>query len=90
MKKRAKRTLITVGGLVGLYVLHAIGFLDSLFSHLSSSPWWVYFVVAGILFSGYRFIADRREDQQADEEWIEDQGKVYMKRIEEARKRRTS
>lgn len=90
MKKRTKRTLITIGGLVGLYVLHAIGLLDTLFTHLSNSPWWVYFVVAGILFSGYRFMMDRREDQQADEEWIEEQGKVYMKRIEDARKRRTS
>jgi len=82
--------LITLGGLVGVYVLYAIGLLNLLFSHLSSSPWWVYFVVAGILFSGYRFIVDRGVDQRADAEWIEEQGQVYMNRIEEARKRKTS
>lgn len=90
MKKRVKRTLITIGGLVGVYVLHAIGFFNGLLSHLAGSPWWVYFIAAGILFSGYRFIVEQREDQKADKDWIEEQGQVYMKRIEEARKRKTS
>lgn len=86
MKKGAKRSLAVIGGLVGLYVLKTI----DVFSFLSSLPWWMYFVVAGILFSGYRFLIESRADKEADEEWIEEQGQVYMNRIDAERKKRSS
>ncbi len=86
MKKGAKRSFVVIGGLVGLYVLNAVGF----FSFLTTLPWWMYFVVAGILFSGYRFLVESRSDREADQEWIEEQGKEYMNRIELERKKRSS
>ncbi|WEG15034.1 sporulation YhaL family protein [Pullulanibacillus sp. KACC 23026] len=57
---------------------------------MSTLPWWMYFVIAGILFSGYQFIKANQEDRQADQAFIEEQGQVYMERIEKARKKRSS
>ncbi|MDF2607614.1 MAG: SigE-dependent sporulation protein [Bacillales bacterium] len=53
-------------------------------------PWWIYFVVAGIVFSGYKAItAFIEEDKEiVDERLIEHEGNYYMERIAEERKRR--
>lgn len=86
MRKRLKFTLAVVGGLAVIYVLKIFGIL----SFLSTLPWWMYFVVAGVIFSGYRFLIESRRDREVDQEFIEEQGKVFMERIEEARKKRSS
>lgn len=85
MKKGAKRSLAIIGGLVGLYVLKTVG----VFTSLAQLPWWMYLVIAGILFSGYRFLVESQKDKNADKEWIEEQGQVYMERIDAERKRRS-
>ncbi|WP_070808101.1 sporulation YhaL family protein [Halalkalibacter okhensis] len=55
---------------------------------LLSSPWWVYFVLAGILLSGYLSIKYSLEDKRTEQEWIENEGNIYMQRLEEERERR--
>lgn len=84
MKKGAKRSLVILGSLFGLYVLKTAG----VFTSLATFPWWTYFIIAGILFSGYRFLVESQKDKNADKEWIEEQGEVYMKRIDAERKKR--
>ncbi|MCL1630702.1 sporulation YhaL family protein [Sporolactobacillus sp. CPB3-1] len=50
--------------------------------------WWVYLVVAGIIFSGYQAFNLSKQEREVDDEWIEQQGNVYMKRINAEKKRR--
>jgi len=46
-------------------------------------PFWVYFVVAGIMISAYMVIRTGREEKRIEDEMIEKEGEVYMKRLEE-------
>lgn len=52
------------------------------------TPFWVYFVVAGILFSGYRSYNLGSEQKMLDLKVIEQEGEVFMQRIAEERERR--
>jgi hypothetical protein len=49
------------------------------------TPWWMYFVLCGIIYSGYRATALFQEDRVLEQKVIEEEGKVYMKRIELAK-----
>lgn len=40
-------------------------------------PWWVYLIVAGIVFSAYMTIRTAREETSQDEEEIEKFGTVF-------------
>lgn len=51
-------------------------------------PWWIYLVLAGIVFSAYMMIKSAREDQDVDMEFIEKEGEIYIQRMEEERARR--
>jgi len=53
-----------------------------------SMPWWIYLVVAGIIFSGYMTVRTAAKEQEVDEAMIEKEGEIYMERIREERKRR--
>ena len=44
--------------------------------------------VAGIFASAFMTIKSMKEERQIDESFIEDEGKVYIERIEEERKKR--
>ena len=49
-------------------------------------PFWMYFVVMGIIFSAYMVVRTGKEEQRIENEIIEREGEVYMKRLEEERK----
>jgi len=51
-------------------------------------PWWVYLVIVGIVLSGYMVLYTSRKEQEMDNEFIEKEGEVYMKRLEEEREKR--
>ncbi|EKN70495.1 Sporulation protein YhaL [Schinkia azotoformans MEV2011] len=51
-------------------------------------PWWIYLVLAGIVFSAYMMIKTAKEDQEVDMEYIEKEGEIYIQRMEEERARR--
>lgn len=52
-------------------------------------PWWVYVVIVGIIVSGYMVLYTSKKEQNIDQEFIEQEGNVYMQRIKEERERRT-
>ncbi|MCA0989196.1 sporulation YhaL family protein [Alkalihalobacillus algicola] len=54
----------------------------------SSLPWWIYFVLAGIIYSGYKSMTLTVEDRKVDQIHIEEEGKIYVKRMEDERERR--
>lgn len=88
--KQARRSLIVVALLFLLFMLQQFGLIDPVINKLESITWWVYLVVAGIIFSGYQAFSISRQDKEVDEEWVEQQGNVYMKRMDAEKKRRQS
>lgn len=57
-------------------------------NQLFTLPWWIYLVLAGIVFSAYMMIKTAKEDQEVDMEYIEKEGEIYIQRMEEERARR--
>jgi Sporulation protein YhaL len=55
---------------------------------LSSLPWWIYLVVAGIIFSGYMTVRTAAQEREIDQTFIEKEGEIYMERIRKERERR--
>jgi len=55
---------------------------------LFTLPWWIYLVLAGIIFSAYMMIKTAKEDQEVDMEFIEKEGEVYIQRMEEEKARK--
>ncbi|GLY11248.1 sporulation YhaL family protein [Bacillus badius] len=51
-------------------------------------PLWVYAVVAGIFFSAFMTIKTSRADKKVDEAFIEQEGQVYIQRMEKERELR--
>jgi Sporulation protein YhaL len=49
------------------------------------TPWWMYFLLCGIIYSGYKATTLFQEDRVIEQKVIEEEGKVYMKRLELAR-----
>ncbi|WP_438270981.1 sporulation YhaL family protein [Sporolactobacillus mangiferae] len=86
--KQARRSLIVVGALFVLFMMQQFGMLESILNNLERVAWWVYLVVAGIIFSGYQAFNLSKQEREVDDEWIEQQGNVYMKRINAEKKRR--
>ncbi|MDV2686267.1 sporulation YhaL family protein [Alkalihalophilus lindianensis] len=83
-QKNQRLALILLIILAALFVLTqtAIG------AALLASPWWVYFVIAGILLSGYLSVKYSKEEREFEQEWIEKEGNVYMERLAEEKARR--
>lgn len=88
--KQARRSLIVVALLFLLFMLQQFDLIDPVINKLESIAWWVYLVVAGIIFCGYQAFSISRQDKEVDEEWVEQQGNVYMKRMDAEKKRRQS
>ncbi|QPC45984.1 sporulation YhaL family protein [Mangrovibacillus cuniculi] len=51
-------------------------------------PFWIYFVVAGIVFSAIMAVRSAREERDEEHAWIEKEGEVYLERIEEERSKK--
>ncbi|HWJ78807.1 MAG TPA: sporulation YhaL family protein [Niallia sp.] len=51
-------------------------------------PMWVLFVLGGIVVSAFMAVKTGKEDRKQENEIIEKEGEVYMKRLEAARKQR--
>lgn len=76
-------------GIIFLYfALQVAGILPQVAAFFTVMPWWMYLVIAGILFSGYKVFEGIMEDRRADQEHIEKEGQVYLERMEEERRKR--
>lgn len=54
---------------------------------LEAGPWWVYFLLVGVLYSGYMALKYYMEDKQVDKEFIAREGEVFIHRMNEERQR---
>ncbi|ENQ3105715.1 Sporulation protein YhaL [Bacillus sp. 491mf] len=55
---------------------------------MENLPWWIYLIIVGIVVSGYMVLFTSKQEQEIDNEFIEKEGEVYMKRLAEERERR--
>ncbi|AND38857.1 MULTISPECIES: sporulation YhaL family protein [Cytobacillus] len=53
-------------------------------------PIWVYFVAAGIVVSAYMAVTTGREEKKVEQDSIEREGEIYMKRLEREKEERKS
>lgn len=53
-------------------------------------PWTAFFIMIFICFSGYMAIRAMRAERVLEQQFIEREGKVYIERMKEERKRRRS
>lgn len=83
-----KGVLIILGFLFILSVLQLTEVSSNVSSFFSSFPWWLYFVLAGIVYSGYKTMQLTAEERKVDQIHIEEEGRVYVERMEEERRRR--
>ncbi|MGA9287385.1 MAG: sporulation YhaL family protein [Anaerobacillus sp.] len=83
-----KGVLIILGFLFILSVLQLTEISATVIGVFSSFPWWLYFVLAGIIYSGYKTMQLTAEEKRVDQIHIEEEGRVYVERMEEERERR--
>jgi heme/copper-type cytochrome/quinol oxidase subunit 3 len=53
-----------------------------------SIPWFVYVALFGVLFSAYMVIRTTREEKLEENSFIEQEGNVYIERMNEEREKR--
>lgn len=83
-----KSVLILLGFLLILSLFQLTEVSSTLSGVFSSFPWWLYFVLAGIVYSGYKTMQLTAEEKKIDQIHIEEEGRVYVERMEEERERR--
>lgn len=52
---------------------------------LDQGPLWMYFVITGIILSGYLAISHTLQDREIDRQFIEKEGQVYLEKIKKER-----
>ncbi|MGG0186589.1 sporulation YhaL family protein [Bacillus rhizoplanae] len=55
---------------------------------METLPWWIYLIIIGIVVSGYMVLYTSKKEQEMDNEFIEKEGEIYMRRLAEERERR--
>ena len=55
---------------------------------METLPWWIYLIIIGIVVSGYMVLYTSKKEQEIDNEFIEKEGEIYMKRLADERERR--
>ncbi|MEH7381575.1 sporulation YhaL family protein [Bacillus sp. JJ1533] len=53
-----------------------------------SVPWFVYVALFGVLFSAYMVIRTTREERKIEDSYIEQEGHVYIERMNEEKEKR--
>lgn len=54
-----------------------------------SVPWFVYVALFGVLFSAYMVIRTSKEEKKVDDSFIEQEGNVYIERMNSEREKRS-
>ncbi|WP_432653200.1 sporulation YhaL family protein [Salibacterium salarium] len=84
MDNRSKKLLMT------LIVLFFVLVIWQRFFEAGSlqMPTWVVLSGLGIIFSGYMWWQTSRKEQEEDQHWIEQEGRVFIRRMEEEREKK--
>ncbi|WP_163101703.1 sporulation YhaL family protein [Peribacillus alkalitolerans] len=49
---------------------------------------WIYFVIAGIIVSGFMAVRAARQEKQIEDQWIEQEGEKFIARMNEEKEKR--
>ncbi|QOY36366.1 sporulation YhaL family protein [Anaerobacillus isosaccharinicus] len=74
-----------IGGFLILFIVRLLLLVTPIAAKVQASPWWIYFIVGGIIVSGYLSFKYTKEDREVEQRWIEQEGETFMEPI---RKRR--
>ncbi|MFC4559145.1 sporulation YhaL family protein [Virgibacillus kekensis] len=55
---------------------------------IAGVPWWVFMMIIFIFISGYMAFRAMRAERQLEQQFIEREGRVYMDRLEEERRKK--
>lgn len=55
---------------------------------IAGIPWWVYMMILFIFFSGYMAFRAIRAEKRLEQQFIEHEGKKYIKRMNEEKERK--
>ncbi len=86
--KDTKKGHAIILGILAITVLLVSMRETVLVSTLLNAPFWVHVVIVGIVLSGYFAIKTTIEEKKVENEWIEQEGQVYIDRINEAREKK--
>ncbi|HET7628165.1 MAG TPA: sporulation YhaL family protein [Bacillales bacterium] len=78
----------TLTAIAAVMILLWTDWFSAAYAFLTHVPWFVYLIIAGILYSGFKFVRLAKEDYDADQEWIEEEGDIFMRRMKRERERR--
>lgn len=53
-------------------------------------PWWVYIIIVSIFLSAYMAFRAMRAERKLEQQFIENEGKVYIERMEVERENKRS
>ena len=53
-------------------------------------PWWVFMMILFIFLSGFMAFRATRAEHRLEQQYIEQEGKIYIDRMEEERRQRQS
>ncbi|HET7616759.1 MAG TPA: sporulation YhaL family protein [Bacillales bacterium] len=79
---------ITVAAIAVLMMILWTDWLSATYAFLTSIPWFVYLLMAGIVYCGYRFVSLSKEDHKADQQWIEQEGNIFIRRMNREKEKR--
>lgn len=57
---------------------------------LLSTPWWIYLILVGVIFSAYMIVRTTLEEKKLEESFIESEGQVYIDRLNEEKEKKKS
>lgn len=83
-----RNTGIVLGILIVAILISLGNGIEIFTTVFANTPWWVYFVLAGIIYSGYRATVHISEEKKVDEAFIEEEGKKYIDKMNDERERR--
>lgn len=60
-----------------------------MFTVVLGVPWWIIIVICFIFISGYMAFRAMQAERKLEQHFIEEEGNIYMERLEEERKKRS-
>ncbi|MFC5713570.1 sporulation YhaL family protein [Thalassorhabdus alkalitolerans] len=51
-------------------------------------PWWVILIAVGSVYCGYMWYKTSKEERQEEQKWIEQEGRIFIRRMEDEKAKR--
>lgn len=74
-------------GMAVLFLLRVLSLTTPLTAKVLATPWWMLFVVVGIIVSGILSFRYAKEDKEQELMWIEQEGEKIMEPIRKKRQK---